>query len=159
MTMHIDDFRRAVRETANSQIASFVESCRRRFINSALLLEIRSPTIEKLMDSCGERVELWPLLKSYETLMERYADLYFTSQLTLFYDPKETPDMLWYKYFHHVLVPTLLQRNDIVRNVLKALSLLPCESSKTAADALVYEFSELTLPTQIPPWAPEDKYF
>ena len=73
----------------------------------------------------------------------------------LFNDPKESEDAKWSSYFYHTLMPTLVQNDTTVRNVLRALMALPCDSPKAAADALCHEFNEMTFPTQPPPWAPE----
>jgi hypothetical protein len=61
----------------------------------------------------------------------------------------------WSSHFHHHLVPQLLQINDVVRNVLRAVRLLPCTDSHAATTALTQCFTELTLPQTAPMWAPE----
>ena len=51
--------------------------------------------------------------------------------------------------------PTLLQDDELVRNVLRALGAIPCTDAKLAVLALTATLTNMTLPAQRPPWAPE----
>jgi hypothetical protein len=46
--MHIDEFREFQRQGATHDVFSLVMTCRRKFLNAAQLLELRSDAISKL---------------------------------------------------------------------------------------------------------------
>lgn len=154
--MHTNEFLDAQRAMARNALFDLFMSCRRRFLDSAFLLEIQGPTIDKLVDSCvSTEINLLPLMNAYETLASRYTSEYFSPQSVLFHNLEDPEDLKWSKYFYHVLVPTLVQNNIVVRNILRALLVLPSQSAKAASEALEHEFSEMTLPKVAPLWAPE----
>jgi hypothetical protein len=105
--MHIDEFRKFQREGATSNLVSLVMTCRRKFLNAARLLEVRTTAIVRLssfgLDAAADN---WPLLGPFTVLAERYVERFFSPQDSLFRDPMERQDEKWGKYFHHVLVPT-----------------------------------------------------
>lgn len=154
--MHADDLRRIQREAATANLYGLVMSCRGRFLDAADLLEWRSAAIDRLRAAGAvERIDLWPLYGAYEVLSMRYIEEFFSPQESLFIDPAQSQDAKWSSYFHHRLVPQLLQINDVVRNVLRAVRVLPCNDPQAAATALNQCFTELTLPQTAPLWAPE----
>ena len=133
--------------------------CRRKFINAANLLEIRGPVINKLRDFGFDRINLWPLMGMFKVVCERYIEEFYTGQEELFERHLGGQDMKWSRYWHHVLVPNLLQDDDFVRNVLRAMMAIPCKSPKQAGDALIQIILEMTLPETKPPWSPEDEIY
>jgi hypothetical protein len=152
--MHIDEFRKLQREQATSAVFSLVMACRRKFLNATHLLELRSASINRL-SSFGvyAAVDCWPLLSPYIVLAERYLDCYFSPQDDLFHGPREMQDEKWAKYFHHVLVPHLIDNDEVVRNVLRAVQALPSKRPEDAAVALGHFFGETALPETSPLWA------
>ena len=154
--MHVDDLRRIQREAATANLYGLVVSCRGQFLEAADLLEWRSAAIERLREAgVVESIDLWPLYGAYTVLSERYIAEFFSPQESLFFDPTEMQDAKWSSYFHHHLVPQLLRNHDVVRNVLRAVRLLPCNDPQAAATALTQCFTELNLPQTAPVWAPE----
>lgn len=154
--MHIDRFRACQRAGARSQLHSLIMSCRRRFLDAARLLEVRSPAIEKLAAfGVSSSVDVWPLLSPFLVLAERYVEHFFTPQLFLFPDPAEQQDEIWNRYFYHVLEPHLVIEDEVVRNVLRAVHALPCKQPEDAATALTHYFNEMTLPESRPAWVLE----
>lgn len=155
--MHVQDFREKLRAGATDNLADLFRACRSRFLDAANLLELRSPAIDKLRDAgySEHPVDLWPLLRQFEVLTERYVDAFFSSQDALFPNPGDEQDVRWSRYFHHVLLPHLLQNDELVRNVLRAVRALPCNDSPGAASAVGQYFAEMTLPETAPTWGPE----
>ena len=154
--MHVDDFREMQRAGAMPCLSSLFDACRRKFLNAANLLEVRSPAIEPLRSVGTEtRIDLWPLLNPFMVLAERYVAAFFSPQDALFPVPGGKEDERWSRYFHHVLLPHLLQHDELVRNVLCAVHALPCANPQGAASAVGHFFAKLTLPETAPLWAPE----
>ena len=155
--MHIDEFRKFQREGSPSNLIGLVMACRRRFLNAARLLEVRSPAIDRLSSfGVDAAVEYWPLLGPFSVIAERYVERFFSPQDTLFRDPADIEDEKWARYFHHVLVPHMLTNDEVVRTVLRAVHALPSAHPEHAARALSQYFAETTLPDTSPAWAPED---
>jgi len=154
--VHVDDFREMQRAGAMPCLSSLFDACRRKFLNAANLLEVRSQAIERLRSVGTEtRIDLWPLLNPFMVLAERYVAAFFSPQDALFPVPGGKEDERWSRYFHHVLLPHLLQHDELVRNVLRAVHALPCNDPQGAANAVGHFFAELTLPETAPLWAPE----
>jgi hypothetical protein len=152
--MHIDEFRKFQRQGATHDVFSLVMTCRRKFLNAARLLELRSDAISKLGSfGVDAPVDVWPLLTPFSVLTERYATQLFSPQESLFQVPSEKQDEKW---GHHILVPHLIASDEVVRNVLRAVRALPSQHPEQAAVALSQHFTEMTLPDTSPPWAPED---
>ena len=117
---------------------------------------MRSPAIERLRSvGADTRIDLWPLLNPFMVLAERYVAAFFSPQDALFSAPGGKEDERWSRYFHHVLLPHLLQQDELVRNVLRAVRALPCNDPQGAASAVGQLFAEMTLPETAPLWAPE----
>jgi hypothetical protein len=154
--VHVDDFREMQRAGAMPCLSSLFDACRRKFLNAANLLEVRSPAIERLRSVGSDtRIDLWPLLNPFMVLAERYVVAFFSPQDSLFPTPGGKEDERWSRYFHHVLLPHLLQHDELVRNVLRAVHALPGNDPQSAASAIAQFFAEMTLPETAPLWAPE----
>lgn len=154
--MNVDNFQQAQQSNAVQNLHTLFMSCRRKFLNSARLIELRGTAIENLQEYGHKSVNLWPLMNMYCVVCDRYTDAFFSPQANLFANPSDAQDEKWERYFHHVLVPHLLLEDEFVRNVLRAMMALPCRNPQLARDALVQHASEMTLPETRPPWAPED---
>ena len=104
--MHIDEFRSFQREGATHNVFNLVMTCRRKFLNAARLLELRSDAMDELASfGVDAPVDVWPLPGPFSVLPERYTTQFFSPQENLFQEPSEKQDQKWGKYFHHVLVP------------------------------------------------------
>ena len=133
--MHIDEFREFQREGATYNLASLVMACRRKFLNAARLLEVRSQVIDRLSSfGVDAGVDPWPLLGPFTVLAERYVERFFSPQDNLFQDPMERQDEKWGKYFHHVLVP---HHSPMMKSF--GTSCAPCE-----------RFQALSSPSKLP---------
>ncbi len=156
--MHIDEFRHFQRKSAAEDVFSLVMTCRRKFLNAARLLELRSDAIYKLEPfGVSERVNVRPLLTPFSVLTERYTMEFFSPQENLFQEPSEEQNVKWGRYFYDILVPHLIGSDEVVRNVLRVVRALPSQHPELAATALSQHFTEMTLPERRPPWAPEDE--
>lgn len=111
-------------------MSALFQGCQQRFVRAAKLLEINDTEVSRIRDSIA--TDLKPMLYMYETICTRYVKEVYTPQIDLF----ESKDPLehWRRYYYHVLVPRLVARDDIVRNVLKATAMLP---SKNADEAMI----------------------
>lgn len=154
--MYIEDFQQAQRSGATQDLYALFMSCRRKFLNAARLLELRGAVVEKLNEYGSRTVDLWPLMSMYNVVCDRYTEVFFSAQEALFPNPADGQDAKWRRYFHQVMVPHLLQDDEFVRNVLRAMMAIPCKSPQLAGDAIVQRVVEMTLPDTAPPWAPED---
>lgn len=149
--------RQRQREAALSHLYSLAMACRRRFLRAADLLELRGPVFEKLTGfGVRESIDLWPLLRPFEVLAERYNAVFYSPQGDLFATPADAQDAKWSRYFYVALMPQLLNDDEIVRNVLRALRAIPSDDPREAAVALGQHFSEMTLPQTEPRWASEE---
>lgn len=154
--MDAEYFRQTQRSSAVNYLGSLFRACRSRFLNAASLLELRGPVFDKLRESAYENVDLWPLLGMFDVICDRYADEFFTPQEELFITPVDEQDAKWTRYFYNILIPHLVQDDGFVRNVLRAVMVIPCKSPRLAGDAIVQYIFEMTLPETVPAWAPED---
>lgn len=153
--MFIDEFRDAQRHGETQNLSELLGACRRKFLNAARLMELDGPAIERVVAHGREAVSLWPLINMYSVACDRYCDAFFSPQVEIFPNPGESQDVTWSKYFHHVLLPHLLEDDAFVRNVLRATMAIPCESPQDAGEALVQQLTEMELPSSRPSWSPE----
>ncbi|HEX6899318.1 MAG TPA: hypothetical protein VF789_06370 [Thermoanaerobaculia bacterium] len=131
--------------------------CRRRFLRSAYLVEMRSKVIDALRDlGQVERVDLSSLVPAWNVLCGRYLEEIYDPQGELFSAGSPQADD-WSRFVYHKLLPQVVRDDELVRNVLRALGALPCNSPQEAAAVLCQYFGELTLPSERPPWAPEEE--
>jgi len=155
--MYVEDFQQAQKMHATQKLYSLFMSCQRKFLNAARLLDLRGAQIDSLSESGRKSVDLWPLMNMYSVICDRYTEIFFSHQENLFPNPSDAQDEKWSRYFYHVLVPHLLLENEFVRNVLRAMMVIPCKNHQLARVALVQYVSEMTLPESRPLWAPEDE--
>ena len=116
--MHIDEFREFQRQGVTHDVFGLVMTCRRKFLNAAQLLELRSDAISKLASfGVDAPVDVWPLLTPFRALTERYATQLFSPQESLLQVPSEKQDEKWGIYFHHILVPQVKANDQLLRTV------------------------------------------
>lgn len=94
--MHIDEFRLLQQNGASFNQFQLIMACRRKFLNAANLLELHSPTLEKL-NSFGvdAPIDIHPLLDPFFVLAERYIEEYFSPQKSLFPALEQEQDVKW----------------------------------------------------------------
>lgn len=159
MALSLSALREVQRQHAVYDLTALARSCRRRFLLSASLLEIQSAQIRKLEEfGVQSGIEIWPLLTAYSLLCDRWNTSFHTGQVSLFPTPHDEDDIIWSRYFHHVLVPHLLLQDEFVRNILRSLRAIPSVSPADAAESVRQYIQEMTLPNTKPPWAPEDAW-
>ena len=146
--MHIDEFRLRQQQTAARDISSLVMSCRRKYLLAAHLLELQSPELAALTAfGVDSGIEAGPLMQPFAVLAEMYVERFFTSQIDLLPETTQSQDEKWGSYLFGVLIPTLLNDDEAVRNILRAVGALPSEQGRhSAAAALCERFSEMSLP-------------
>lgn len=153
--MNVHNFRQEQQNKAVQDLNSLFWICRYKFLKAASLLELKGPVFDKLQRSGWDAaVDMSPLINMFGVLCERYVAQLFTpyTQQVLSGLPDDDPDIKWRKYFHHVLVPHLIQDDEFVRNVLRATMTIPCKNPQLASEALVLRVSDMTLPETKPPW-------
>jgi hypothetical protein len=130
-----------------------LSDAKQRFSDAAALLEMDTPVLEGLRHRYAtERIDLSPLFAMHDELAGRYIQQHFTPQLDLLNPAEMRQDVLWSKYFYHKLIPALMERNDVIRNILRATTLLPCKHPDDASLALVLHCQEMTMPDTLPLW-------
>jgi len=145
--MNISEFRRLQRQGSEQTLFELVMACRRKFLDAASLLEVRSSSLEKLSAfGYDTRVDLQPIRGPFTILSERYIDQFFSQQLLLFPTPADQQDAKWYRYFYHALKPNLLANDDVVRNILRAVEAIPSQKPEHAVAALIQHFTEMPMP-------------
>jgi hypothetical protein len=138
-------------------ICSLVQGAQRRFLSAARLLEIKNQHINQVDDLLIKNpVPLWPFVPALRILETRYFNEVFSPQLSLL-EPNLPEDQMWSQFFHWKLLPHLLREDYVVRSVLRLSGALPCSSLNDVAHSLATYFSEITLPSRPPLWAPEDQ--
>lgn len=138
-------------ETAIQMLNRLAMTCRRRFLLSANLVEIRGPVIDGLCKfGSWESVDLGPLIRAWRCLCDRYRAELYDPQMSLFRDPKSQLMEDWDRFVYRELIPELVRDDSLVRNVLRALGGLPCKSPEKAADAVYRHFLAMTLPIEHP---------
>jgi hypothetical protein len=129
--------------------------CRRRYLRAAQLMEIPRAQLGAI-DTLGasEPVTLLPLQHGWKVFCERYRKEAADYQLNLL-DKEAGTERQWGKWVYNVFFPTILQDDEFVRNVLRAVGAIPCTDAKMAATALIATLTNMTLPAQTPTWATE----
>ena len=134
-------------EDRRRALSSLLDNCIRRFRLAGNLVGIDGPVFKKICDAgYTGNIDLSPLYGAWEVICTRYRQERFDQQSSLFKDHKAESLELWGQFLHWELFPHLLQENEFVRNVLRAVGLLPCGSKHEAASALSHHLSEMSLP-------------
>lgn len=154
--MNANGLRRAIADGAVQALASLVQPAQRRFLRAARLLEWESPQLEQLRRLGREQpINVATLIQGFTVITERYIDAFYSAQATLFPGEKDA-EAKWWKYWHHVMVPVLVDDNTQVRHILRAVGGLGTSDSHEAGVAFTQHLNTMTLPHSAPPWAPED---
>jgi len=134
-------------EVASVQLGSLMHNCRSRYLQAADLVQLRIDDIDKLRDfGIMESVNLAPLIPSWDCICDRYLAERYDPQPTLFEDHDEQCKREWNEFVYWRLIPTLLRDDEFVRNVLRALGGLPCQSPPQAAASTRQYFQDMVLP-------------
>ena len=80
----------------------------------------------------------------------------YDAQVTLFEDHDIHVQKDWGTFVYWEVFPNLLDDDELVRNILRALGGLSCRSPEEAALTVRLYINEMALPTAPPPWAPEE---
>ncbi|RJP24371.1 MAG: hypothetical protein C4520_04195 [Candidatus Abyssobacteria bacterium SURF_5] len=152
--MTVEELARLQQKQAGQALYSLFMKCRRRFLRSAELLCIRSESIGKLQDL--EATDMTPLVSVWEAICGRYLAERYTPQLPLFQDHDTETREDWEKFINLEMFPRLVNEDEVVRNILRAMGGLPCKSPRGAASAVCSYIDEMVLPGVPPLWAPEE---
>ncbi len=138
-------------------LGSLAMICRARFVRSADLVCMRSPSIDGVRAfGYRDRVDVSPLLGAWNVICERYLVERYNAQLALLPDLRIDEPVGWTRFMYYELFPSLVRDDELVRNILRALGVLPCTSPESAADAVHSSLLNMVLPSDPPPWAPEE---
>ncbi len=148
-----EDFVRAQQEWAVPVLSSLIEKCLRRYLGAARLLELRGDLVEKLQKAASDGgADLSPLNSLWITICDRFGEEIYDPQLELFRDHDTVMLDKWGVFLYQKLIPALCRDDECVRNVLRAVELLPSRSRHGAARALAHFVEEMVLPDQLPSW-------
>ena len=149
--MHIETLRQFQCEASINDLSSFARNCRDRYLKAARLLEVDSPAVTKVESfNYSEPVNTSLLYPAYGVLCSRYNRAYFSPQENLFFNPRDEQDARWKRYFWHCLVPILIERDDVVLNVLRGIHAIPGADPVAAGKSLKQCVREMHLPE--PEW-------
>ncbi|MCP5148715.1 MAG: hypothetical protein H6991_07790 [Pseudomonadales bacterium] len=155
--MTSEEFLNHQHQTFRYAMSSLLSDCNRRFLRAADLLEVRGKGIEALEQSMMKGgTDLAPLLPAWEVLCTRYREELLSLQQDIFVEGDEQFIKPWTEFLYWHLFPVLRRNNKFVRNILRAVGLLPCHSTADAEQALVAELTEMTLPTCRPDYYESD---
>lgn len=148
--------RRSIADGAVQALASLVGVAQRRFLRAARLLEWNSPQLDQLRRLDREQpINVATLIQGYTVITERYIDAFYSPQAALFPGAKDA-EAQWWKYWHQVLTPVLVQDDALVRQILHAVGGLPSTDGHQAGVAFTQHVTTMTLPDTAPAWASED---
>ena len=153
--MNIKEFRQVQNDCTVTYLTTLALASRLRFLSAAHLLEIKNEVIGSV-SALGIRsgINIRPLRRSYRTLAARYVDSFYSPQMKLFPLPGETQDEQWSRYWYHYLVPDLVENDDVVRDVLRALQVLPCKNIEAAVFEIEQYCTEFDMPEIKSYWTP-----
>ena len=145
--MRLETLQEIQLEYACNTMQSLIRLCRDRYLAAANLVELDSPTVTQVLEiGFGQPPSPWRLLRGYKILCDRYNRAYFTPQENLFFNPADEQDIKWVGHFWYRLVPKLLERDDMIRTVLRAVGGIPSEDPEAAGDSFLQECRELAMP-------------
>ena len=149
--MNREEFELAQQEWARPALSSLLSNCYERFLRAADLVNLRGEVPERIRRARIEGgTNLRPLFPAWNLICERYRNERYVPQLGLFREHKDEVLEDWGQFVYWELFPALVRENEFVRNVLRAIELLPCHSPDKAAAALVLYISEMELPNRRP---------
>ena len=144
--MNAQELIRHQREAAGTYLLALFNTCRRRYVGAMNLVQNSTASLPKLHTlGVTDSVDFVPLLPFWNTVCQRYMDELFDPQMELL--SKTEPQLKAFsEYIHWLLIPTLSEDDETVRNVLRAMQVLPCNSSETAVQSLVAYVTEMKQP-------------
>jgi hypothetical protein len=146
-----DEFQNHQRQTFRHAVSSLLGDCIRRVLLAAKLLEVGGPVIDQLERSSTDGgTDLSPLLPVWDVVCARYREERLSLQQDLFSAGDEQFTKPWSEFIYWHLFPVLRRDDSFVRNMLRAVGLLPSHSNTDPVQALVAELTEMTLPTGRP---------
>lgn len=138
-------------------LSALAMACKRRFVESADLLQLRGPIIKRLRDlGVSESVDYALLFPAWKLMCTRYNQERYDPQATLFEEPQARIVRLWRQFVRHELMEALVADDELVRNVLRVLGALPCRSQEDVARTVCQYFADMTLPYAKPAWGIEE---
>lgn len=149
-----EEFARAQQEWAVPVLSTLIEKCLRRYLRAAGLLQLRDQQFEKLHKaSIDGGWDLSSLKALWQTACDRFGEEVYDPQLELSRDHDTAMLDKWGEFLYQRLLPALCREDECVRDVLRAVELLPSKSRHGAARALAHFVEEMILPGERPPWA------
>jgi hypothetical protein len=138
------ELRRHQVDSAAAYLFPLIDRCRLRVLNAVHLIGADPAQWPGLTRAADASVDFGPLWPFWLAVIDRYNREVFDPQTELFGEPE--PQLTRFSQFVHWRVwPALAKDNECVRNVLRALRLLPSHDSQRAMDALVYFIGELPI--------------
>jgi hypothetical protein len=155
--MTLEAFTARQHDDGHRALSCLLQDCTRRFLAAAALVGVEGPTIKRIQDARYEgNVDLTPLYPIWDLICERYRRERFDAQESLFREHSQDVLVRWGQFLHWELFPLFLRENEFVRNVLRAVGLLPCRSREQVVSAMYQYVSDMGLPYQRPPWDSSD---
>ena len=145
--MRLDALQTAQREYFANYMDGLARACRDKYLQAARLMEVESIAVNQVRELTQDGpIGLYYLLPAYSILCARYNERFFSPQENLFKNPSQEQDARWARYFWSRLTPRLLESDEIVRNVLRAVRGIPCADQRAASDALKQSATDCLLP-------------
>ena len=153
--MNLDELAGYQRDSAISDLMSLAQECATRFNRALTLFGV---------DSRGHRGAMTMeqsvliLIPPWDRLCGRYRVVIHgekSGQMRLLADLDSNSHELWKSFVRHELFPTLLRDDELIRNVMFAVRLLPCDSIARAVDSVEGYFTGFPFSNLLPPWVSE----
>lgn len=155
--MNCEEFALAQQEWTRPALSSLLSRCYGRYLTAADLVNLGGEVPERIRRAkVNGGTSLQPLVPAWDRICERYRNERYDPQVGLFRGHENEVLERWGQFVYGELFPALVREHEFVRNVLRAVELLPCHSPGKAAAALVHCISEMYLPNGIPISDPED---
>jgi hypothetical protein len=153
----LDAFTLMQQDDGRRGMSCLLQDCVRRFLAAAALVGLDGPTIKRIQDARYEgNLDLTPLCPIWNLICERYRNERFDPQESLFKEHSQDVLERWGQFLHWELFPLFLRENEFVRNVLRAVGLLPCRSREQVVSTMCQYVSDMSLPYHRPPWDSAD---
>jgi hypothetical protein len=148
----IQEFEQVQFHGGRGHLASLILLCARRFSDAAHLLGIRGREIDRVRGACSGGTDPAPLLVVWKVLCDRYRVERYDPQIGLFLDHGAELQARWGAFLHTELFPELVRENEVVRDVLRVLGLLPTTSVPESAAALANHIKQMGFPFRDSLW-------
>lgn len=74
-------------------------------------------------------------MQPFAVLADMYVERFFTPQVDLLAETTQSQDERWVRYLFGVLIPTLLNDDEVLRNILRAVGAVPSRQGSHEAAA------------------------